>query len=310
MTQPHHGMNQETEAQAEVQESVQVEVDDGVGIITIDRPERRNALNTSVLARLSRALEDLRHDEAVRVIIVTGAGEAAFVAGADIGELARREPADGLRASMQRAYDAVEAVEKPTIAAVNGYAFGGGLELALACDIRIASDNALFALPETGLGIIPAAGGTHRLARLVGVGRATEMILTGRRLTAQEALDAGLVTSVTSPEQLMGQARETAARIMSKGPLAAQLATTVVRQGSDVDRSTGLLLERLAQSVLYGSDERAEGVRAFHEKRQPDYSAHAVVQPHTGGGRVAESRTDQAAQADPTEKTSETGDFA
>ncbi|GAB3194499.1 enoyl-CoA hydratase/isomerase family protein [Nesterenkonia suensis] len=266
--------------------SLILSVQDGIGMITVDRPEVLNALNSTVLLQLAEAVEEMRWDDSVRVIVLTGAGGKSFVAGADINELARRTPADGLRATMQRLYSTVEAVEKPTIAAVNGYAFGGGLELALACDIRIASTAARFALPETGLGIIPAAGGTQRLARLIGVGRATEMILTGRRLDAEEAHRAGLVTAVVEPEDLLGEARRTAEKVMSRGPLAVQLATTIVRQGLDADASTGMLLERLAQAVLYSTGERDEGTGAFLEKRRPDYTAHQVVQPTRQGSQA------------------------
>ena len=160
--------------------TVTVDIQDGMAVITIDRPEVRNAINASVLGRISRALDELADNDDAQIVIFTGAGDKAFVAGADINELAVRKPKDGLRAAMQGVYEKVEQFHKPTIAAVNGYAFGGGHELALACDIRIASANAQFALPETSLGIMPAAGGTQRLARLVGVGRATEMILTSR----------------------------------------------------------------------------------------------------------------------------------
>lgn len=253
--------------------TVTVDIQDGIAVITIDRPEVRNAINASVLAQISRALDELADNDDARIVIFTGAGDKAFVAGADINELAVRKPKDGLRAAMQGVYEKVEQFPKPTIAAVNGYAFGGGHELALACDIRIASTNAQFALPETSLGIMPAAGGTQRLARLVGVGRATEMILTSRRVTAQEALTMGLVTDVVELEELMAKAKATAQTILAKGPLATQLAKTVVRHGFDADHSTGLLLERLAQSVLYSSAEKVEGTSAFLEKRTPDYRA-------------------------------------
>lgn len=253
--------------------TVTVDIQDGIAVITIDRPEVRNAINASVLAQISRALDELADNDDARIVIFTGAGDKAFVAGADINELAVRKPKDGLRAAMQGVYEKVEQFPKPTIAAVNGYAFGGGHELALACDIRIASTNAQFALPETSLGIMPAAGGTQRLARLVGVGRATEMILTSRRVTAQEALTMGLVTDVVELEELMAKAKATAQTILAKGPLATQLAKTVVRHGFDADHSTGILLERLAQSVLYSSAEKVEGTSAFLEKRTPDYRA-------------------------------------
>lgn len=280
MTQPDHSRSahDREERDPPAGSDLRVEVEGGLGVVTIDRPAVRNALNSEVLAQIADALESLSADERVRVIVFTGAGEKAFVAGADINELATRTPVDGLRASMQRLYSAIEATEKPTIAAVNGYAFGGGLELALACDIRVASTNARFALPETGLGIIPAAGGTQRLARLIGVGRATEMILTGRRLTAEEALSAGLVTAVVDPERLLDEAQATAKKIMARGPLAVQLATAVIRHGFDADQATGMLLERLAQSVLYSTEEKAEGTRAFLEKRSPDYAPRTTQQ--------------------------------
>lgn len=253
--------------------TVTVDIQDGVAVITVDRPEVRNAINASVLGQISHALAELAENDDARIVIFTGAGDKAFVAGADINELAVRTPKDGLRATMQGVYEKVEQFHKPTIAAVNGYAFGGGHELALACDIRIASTNAQFALPETSLGIMPAAGGTQRLARLVGVGRATEMILTGRRVNAHEALAMGLVTDVVDPEELMSKVKDTAQTILSKGPLATQLAKAVVRHGFDADHSTGILLERLAQSVLYSSAEKIEGTSAFLEKRAPDFPA-------------------------------------
>src|SRR5215217_6092461 len=169
-------------------ETLLTEARDGVGVVTVNRPEVRNALNRRVM-----------EDDGVGAVVFTGAGEKAFVAGADIGELRERTILDGLAAAMQRLYDEIEGFEKPTIAAVNGYALGGGCELAMACDIRIAAENARFGLPETALSIIPGAGGTQRLARLVGKGRAIEMVLTGRMISAEEALRVGLVNQVVSP---------------------------------------------------------------------------------------------------------------
>ena len=256
---------------AENTDVLTVDVTDGIALVTVNRPEVRNAINAAVLRAITETLAELAENEDVQVLVFTGAGDKAFVAGADINELAVRTPKDGLKATMQGVYEKVEQFPKPTIAAVNGYAFGGGHELALACDIRIASTNAQFALPETGLGIMPAAGGTQRLAKLVGLGRATEIVLTGRRVKADEALDMGLVTQVVEPDELLVTARETAQAIMAKGPLAIQLAKTVIRHGFDVDHQTGILLERLAQSVLYSSAEKAEGTTAFLEKRAPDF---------------------------------------
>lgn len=256
---------------AEGEPLVLLTAEDGVGVMTINRPEARNAMNQAVQAAVREILDEVEDRDDIHVLVVTGAGDKAFVAGADIKELAARGPVDGLVGRMQGLYSRMHAMETPTVAAVNGYAFGGGCELALACDVRIASERAQFALPETGLGILPAAGGTQRLARLVGVGNATEMILTGRRVPAEEALRMGLVTAVVPPEELMDRAKETAQAIASRGPLANRLAKTVLEHAFDTDRETGLLLERLAVSVLYAHTERDEGTSAFFEKRSPRY---------------------------------------
>ncbi|MFD5278574.1 enoyl-CoA hydratase/isomerase family protein [Pseudarthrobacter sp. NPDC058362] len=246
---------------------VATEVIGRMAVLTIDRPEVRNALNRQVLSEIEAALEEFEGREDIGVVVFTGAGEKSFVAGADISQLAGYTLQDGLQARMQRLYDRVQDYGKPTIAAVNGYALGGGNELAMSCDIRIASVNARFGLPETNLGILPGAGGTQRLSRLVGVGRAQEMILTGRIIDADEALRIGLVTNVVPAEDLMDTVAVTADSILAKGPLAVRLARLVVRNGIETDQRTGLLLERLAQSLLYASDEKAEGAAAFLEKR-------------------------------------------
>lgn len=252
-------------------ELISVEHRDGIALVTIDRPEVRNALNTQVLEEIEVQLEHIRSAEEIGAVIFTGAGDTSFIAGADISQLVGYSMRDGLRASMQRLYDLIEEFPKPTIAAVNGYAFGGGCELSMACDIRIAAQPASFCLPETNLGVLPGAGGTQRLSRLVGKGRAVEMILTGRRLSAEEALGIGLVTSVTGPDELLEQARETARTILAKGPLAVELGKLVIRAGSETDQHTGLLLERLAQSLLYASPQKAEGAQAFLDKRPADF---------------------------------------
>lgn len=246
---------------------VATEVIGRMAVLTIDRPEVRNALNRQVLSEIEAALEEFEEREDIGVVVFTGAGGQSFVAGADISQLAGYTLHDGLQARMQRLYDRVQDYGKPTIAAVNGYALGGGNELAMSCDIRIASVNARFGLPETNLGILPGAGGTQRLSRLVGVGRAQEMILTGRIIDADEALRIGLVTNVVPAEDLMDTVSVTADSILAKGPLAVRLARLVVRNGIETDQRTGLLLERLAQSLLYASDEKAEGAAAFLEKR-------------------------------------------
>lgn len=252
-------------------ETILTSVEGGVGQITLNRSDARNALNSQVLEDLRAALAEFRGDEGVGVVVFTGAGEKAFAAGADIGELRERDFLDALSSKMQGLYDEIETFEKPTIAAVNGYALGGGCELAMACDIRIASENARFGLPETTLGILPGAGGTQRLARLIGKGRAVEMIMTGRFMPAGEALNAGLVSQVVPQGELMDAARETAEQVMARGPLAVRLAKLAVQAGFETDQRTGLLIERLAQAVLFTSDDKLEGTNAFVEKRKPEF---------------------------------------
>lgn len=252
-------------------DNVLVEVADTIAVLTINRPEARNAMNRATLADLLSALDDLAADDAVGAVVITGAGDKAFVAGADITQLRHYDLSTGLEAAMQRGFDRVEAFPKPTIAAVNGFALGGGCELALACDIRIASSTARFGLPETNLSIVPGAGGTQRLARVVGTGRALEMILTGRFVDAARAEIYGLVTDVVAPEELLEKAHEVAAAVLAKGPVAVRLAKLVVRAGADVDLRTGLLLEQLAQTVLFGTADKAEGTAAFVEKRPPRF---------------------------------------
>ncbi|MEY8566824.1 enoyl-CoA hydratase-related protein [Corynebacterium sp.] len=255
---------------------------DGTAVLTVNRPRQHNALNRGVQDALRGHLADIAGDAGVGAVVVTGAGEDAFVAGADINELAQRTPVDGLAGPLQRLFDTVAAFPKPTIAAVNGYAFGGGHELALACDVRVGSTAAQFAFPETGLGIIPSAGGTRRLAEVVGQGAALDMILTGRRLTAEEALRMNLVTYLVEPSELLETALAVARRIRRKGPLATSLVRDLVRRSGSVDRESGMLLERLAQAVIYSSEEKREGTRAFQEKRRPDFDSvrHDAQTPH------------------------------
>jgi enoyl-CoA hydratase/carnithine racemase len=253
-------------------ETLLTEVVEGVAVVTINRPDARNAVNQQVRTDLRAALADLRVDDAVGAVIFTGAGERAFIAGADIAQLRHYTMHTALQSELQALYDEIEAFEKPTIAAVNGYALGGGCELAMACDIRIASENARFGLPETTLSVLPGAGGTQRLGRLVGIGRAIELILTGRLVDAAEARQIGLVTSVVAADELIDRAREIAGQILAKGPLAVRLAKLVVRSGLDADQRTGQVLERLAQALLYTSHDKPEGAAAFLEKRTPSFT--------------------------------------
>ena len=252
-------------------ETILTLVEENVGTIIINRPDVRNALSTQVLGDIRGALAEFRYDDEVGVVVFTGAGDRAFAAGADINELRERTFLDALASLMQAVYDEIEDYEKPTIAAVNGLALGGGCELAMACDIRIASENARFGQPEVNLSIIPGAGGTQRLARLIGKGKATEMILTGEIIGAEEAHRVGLVTRVISSDELVAAVRETARSIMSKGPLAIRLAKLAIRTGFETDLKTGLVIERLAQAVLLTSEDKREGTSAFLEKREPEF---------------------------------------
>ncbi|WP_121867235.1 enoyl-CoA hydratase/isomerase family protein [Glutamicibacter nicotianae] len=252
-------------------ETIVTSVSDGLGLITIDRPQVRNALSKTVLAEIRSVLDAWEDDEAVRVVAFTGSGEKAFVAGADISQLANYDVAYGLAGAMQRLFDKIEEYPKPTIAGLNGIALGGGLELAMSCDIRICAGTARFGLPEPNLGVIPGAGGTQRLSRLVGTGRAVEMVLTSRLLDAAEAERFGLVTTVVPGEQLLDAVRNTAATIASKGPLAVRLAKMVIKQGAETDQKTGQMLELLAQTLLYTTADKAEGVAAFLDKRPAEF---------------------------------------
>jgi enoyl-CoA hydratase/carnithine racemase len=248
-------------------ETILTDVRSQLGIITVNRPQARNALSKTVLREIRAALEDFVGNDDVGAVVFTGAGDKAFIAGADITQLVDYTLFDGLSSDMQRLYDYIEDYEKPTIAAVNGFALGGGNELAMACDIRIAAEIARFGLPETNLGVLPGAGGTQRLTRLVGKGRAVELILTGRVFDAAEALRIGLVTDVVPDAGLMEAVQHTAGQILAKGPLAVRLGKLVIKNGAETDQRTGLLLERLAQSLLYSSEDKREGAEAFIEKR-------------------------------------------
>lgn len=252
-------------------ETILAEVDDRVGTITVNRPDKRNALSKTVLSEIGEVLDQWETDPAVEAVIFTGTGEKAFIAGADISQLQHYDLAYGLAAHMQKLYDRIENFPKPTVAAVNGVALGGGLELAMSCDIRIVAENAKVGLPEATLGVLPGAGGTQRLSRLVGKGRAVEMILTSRVLTADEALAYGLATQKFPREELLDGVRATVATILSKGPLAVQLGKLVIGNGAETDQRTGLLLERLAQTLLYTTEDKAEGAEAFLSKRSPDF---------------------------------------
>ncbi|WP_254119044.1 enoyl-CoA hydratase/isomerase family protein [Bacillus sp. FJAT-29790] len=251
---------------------IKTDIADRIGTITINRPEVRNALNLDTLKEIEAALDDWRNNNDVLVVIFTGSGEKSFAAGADIAQLQKRTMLEALQPNMTAVYRKIEEYEKATIASINGFALGGGLELALACDIRIASTNAKLGLPELNLAIIPGAGGTQRLTRLVGKGKAIEMILTGDILTAQKAEEIGLISKAVPFDELMTEAKMMAAKILKKGPLAVRLAKIVIHQGADLDMGTALLLEKFAQTILMGSEDKNEGTQAFLEKRAPEFT--------------------------------------
>jgi enoyl-CoA hydratase len=243
-----------------------------VATITINRPDRRNALNATVRSELVEALDHLRDADDVRVVIITGAGDKAFVAGADITEFADRTPLEQ-RAAMagRRVFDEVAAFPKPTIAMINGFALGGGCELAMACDIRIAARSARFGQPEIRLGLIPGGGGTQRLPRLVGAGRALRMILTGDLIDAEEALRAGLVDEVVDDESLRERTLALARTMAAHSPVALRLAKAAVAAAWEAPLGAGLALERELFITAFASDDRREGVAAFLEKRAPEF---------------------------------------
>ena len=246
-----------------------VTVDGAQATLTFNRPDVRNALDLETVRECHDALIRLAADERVGVLIFTGAGDKAFVSGADIRDLRERRRDEALAAINQSLFAAIDRFPRPTIAAINGVALGGGCELALACDIRVASENARFGQPELALGIIPAAGGTQRLPRVVGLGRAKHLILTGEIIDAREAHAIGLVTAIVPPDQLMARARDIAERILRQGPLAARLAKLALNASARVDLDSGLLIETLAQAVCFESEDKLEGTTAFLEKRKP-----------------------------------------
>ncbi|EQB38005.1 MULTISPECIES: enoyl-CoA hydratase/isomerase family protein [Virgibacillus] len=252
--------------------NIQITVDHGVYWLMLHRPDSRNALNTEMLSEIEAAINEAESIPEVRVIIIHSVSEKAFAAGADIKQLSKKTSLDALSPGMQALYDKIESSKKATIAAVDGYALGGGCELAMACDIRIATEQATFGLPELNLGIIPGAGGTQRLARIIGKGRALDMILTGKKISGIEAMDIGLVTYlVATNKDLLEKANTVASRLLNRGPIAIQLAKMAVHKGYDVDQSTALWMEKLSQAVAFETEDKQEGTSAFMEKRTPTF---------------------------------------
>jgi len=253
-------------------ETIQVERRERVAIITINRPEKRNALNIQTRAEGAAVLDELRADDSVRVVVLTGAGDKAFIAGADIAEFAERTALQQREVMLDRSlFNAIDSFPKPIIAMVNGYCLGGGCEVALACDLRIASDKASFGQPEINLGIIPGGGGTQRLTRLVGEGKAMEMILGGEIISADTALAIGLVNHVVPADQLETKTMEIANRMAEKSPIGLRLAKESVKLASRSNLDEGLRREVDLFALCFSSEDKNEGVNAFLEKRKPDF---------------------------------------
>lgn len=254
--------------------SVRISVENHVATVVLDRPEAMNSVDPEMRQQLHRTWERIRTDDEIRVAIITGAGENAFCTGSDLKKTMPTEETFAQQVFAKANSGAMIAgldTDKPLIAAVNGYAMGGGMELALACDIRIASDNAQFALSEVKVGSMPGSGGTQRLPRAVSLSNAMLMLLTGDRIDAQEAYRIGLVSKVVSSAQLMPAALEIAGKIAANAPLSVRAVKRLVRQGMDMPLSHAIDVERYAFGLLYNSEDRIEGRRAFAEKRKPDY---------------------------------------
>ncbi|HEV2733317.1 MAG TPA: enoyl-CoA hydratase-related protein [Longimicrobiaceae bacterium] len=254
-------------------ETILVDVDGGVATVTVNRPDKRNALNSQVRSEVVAALDALRADDSVRVVVFTGAGDKAFVAGADIGEFAQRTPLEQREAMTgRRVFDEIAAFPKPTIAMINGFCLGGGCELALACDVRVASDAARLGQPEINLGIIPGGGGTQRLPRVVGTGQAMRLILSGEIVDAAEALRIGLVDVVHPAAELRERTMEFARGMAARSPVALRRAKAAVRAAAEMPLAAGLAYETELFVTCFGSDDKREGVAAFLEKRPAEFT--------------------------------------
>ena len=249
-----------------------VEIKENIGWLKMNRPEALNALNAETLNELDNAIESLYNDDAVNVIVITGEGKA-FVAGADIAEMKDMDALQARKFSQtgQNVFAKVENIEKPVIAAINGFALGGGCELAMACDIRIASEKAKFGQPEVGLGVTPGFAGTQRLARICGIGKAKELIFTGDMIDAAAAEKIGLVDKVVPPESLTEEVEKLAKKIAGNGPVAVRMAKNVINRGMDCNLQAGSYYEAEAFGLCFSSNQPKEGMGAFLEKRKPDW---------------------------------------
>lgn len=253
-----------------------LDVSSGIARITINRPDKLNALNDAVIAELGTAMEQIGRDPEAKGVIITGAGTKAFVAGADIAELSRQGPFDGKARALvgQGVFRRIERSGKPVIAAVNGFALGGGCELAMACHVRIAAESAKFGQPEAKLGIAPGYGGSVRLPRLVGKGRALELLLTGQMIDAAEAFRIGLVNRVVPGEQLLEESEKMLRTMLDNGPLALRVCIEAVDSALETTLDEGLLLEANYFGLLASTDDMREGMAAFLEKRKPRFTGH------------------------------------
>lgn len=252
-------------------ENIRLDIDGSLAVLTVDRPKALNAFNTQTLQEMEQALRTLSQNSQPRALLVTGAGEKAFVAGADIAEMAQFTSAQArdFAGCGHRVFHSMESLSIPTIAAVNGFALGGGCEFALCCDLIYASEKAKFGLPEVGLGVIPGFGGTQRLTRAVGRLRAKEMIFSGEIIDAQKAKEIGLALDVLPPDKLIEYCRGIASKIATKGPLAIANAKRIIEYGADGDLRSANELERQGFAMLFGSEDQREGMKAFLEKRPP-----------------------------------------
>jgi enoyl-CoA hydratase len=254
-------------------ENILVEREGAVATVTVNRPKVLNALSTQTLDELRRAILALKYDDGIRVVIVTGAGDKSFIAGADINELSQQTPIGGRELALrgQHVFDLVENMGKPVIAAINGYALGGGCELAMACTIRIAADTAKLGQPEINLGIIPGYGGSQRLSRLVGRGRALELLLTGDQITAAEAYRLGLVNRVVTGANLMGEARKLAQALAAKAPIAVRYIIDAVNKGLQMPLPEAQVFEATLFGLVAATEDMREGTKAFLEKRKAEF---------------------------------------
>lgn len=257
-----------SETKTATYENIVIEIEESIGIVRLNRPKVYNALSHALIAELIHALDAFDKDDSVRVIVLTG-NDRAFAAGADVSEMLNETSISILKKNQFAAWDKIRQTKKPIIAAVSGFALGGGLELVMNCDIVIASENAKFGQPEINLGIIPGAGGTQRLTRIVGKHKAMEMILTGEMIDAQEALKIGLINKIAPVELYLDEAKKMAKQIAKKSPIALQLAKEAILKTFETSLSEGLIHERKNFYILFSTDDQKEGMTAFLEKRDP-----------------------------------------